>query len=155
MWADSVKESLRIMANVNQRSRFASELGSVSLYKKTQGRLTRQLTFLAIVVATACACFQLANSWLVDYEQSIRSGVPILIAVVVSWMAFRGVNYPPFAEFLISVQAEVTKVNWPSWAELKRATVVVIVAMFFLGFILFAYDFVWYKVLSLLGVLQV
>ncbi len=127
----------------------------MSLYKKTQGRLTRQLTFLAVVVATACACFQLANSWLVDYEQSIRSGVPILIAVVISWLAFRAVNYAPFAEFLISVQAEVTKVNWPSWGELKRATIVVIVAMFFLGFILFAYDFVWYKVLSLLGVLQV
>lgn len=143
------------MANVNQSPRFANELGSMSLYKKTQGRLTRQLTFLAVVVATACACFQLSNSWLVDQEQAVRAGVPILIAVVISWLAFRAVNYAPFAEFLIAVQAEVTKVNWPSWGELKRATIVVIVAMFFLGFILFAYDFLWYKVLSLVGVLQV
>lgn len=143
------------MANVNQSPRFASELGSISLYKKTQGRLTRQLTFLAVVVGACCACFQLSTSWLVDSEKAISLGVPIALAVLISWLAFRAVNYPPFAEFLISVQAEVTKVNWPSWGELKRATIVVIVAMFFLGFILFAYDFVWYKVLSLLGVLQV
>lgn len=143
------------MANVNQSPRFANELGSMSLYKKTQGRLTRQLTFLAVVVGAACACFQLSTSWLLEMEPAIRTGVPIAIAVAITWIAFRAVNYAPFAEFLISVQAEVTKVNWPSWGELKRATIVVIFAMFFLGFILFAYDFLWYKVLSLVGVLQV
>lgn len=127
----------------------------MSLYKKTQGRLTRQLTFVAVVVGAGCACYQLSTSWLLEAEPAVRIGVPVAIAALITWLAFRAVNFPPFAEFLISVQAEVTKVNWPSMGELKRATIVVIVAMFFLGFILFAYDFVWYKVLSLLGVLQV
>ncbi|MES2791847.1 MAG: preprotein translocase subunit SecE [Planctomycetota bacterium] len=143
------------MANVNQSPKFVTELSSLSLYKKTQGRLTRQLTFLAVVVGTVCACYQLSATWLDLESPAIRTGLPILLGVVMTWLAFRAVNYPPFAEFLISVQAEVAKVNWPSWGELKRATIVVIFAMFFLGAILFAYDFLWYKVLSLVGVLQV
>lgn len=143
------------MANPNQSPQFINELGSLSLYKKTQGRLTRQLTLIAAIVVIVCACYSLATSWLLDLDPALRTGIPTAIAVVLSWLVFRAVNYPPFAEFLIAVQAEVTKVNWPSWGELKRATAVVICAMFFLGTILFVYDFVWYQVLSLLGVLQV
>lgn len=127
----------------------------MSLYKKTQGRLTRQLTLVAIIFVTLCACYSLTTSWLLEQDQPIKIGIPVAIAAVMSWLAFRLVNFPPFAEFLISVQAEVTKVNWPSWGELKRATIVVVCTMLFLGLALFAYDFIWYWILSLLGVLQV
>ena len=48
----------------------------------------------------------------------------------------------------------MTKVNWPSWGELKRATIVVVFAMFFLGLVLFVYDFLWYKFLYLIRVLD-
>lgn len=143
------------MANPNQTPSFVSELTSTSLYKKTQGRLTRQLTMVAIIAITLWGCFSLQTTWLLDSDQAIKFGVPIAIAAVISWVAFRAVNYGPFAEFLISVQAELTKVNWPSVSELKRATIVVICTMFFLGFVLFAYDFVWYQILSAVGVLQV
>lgn len=143
------------MANPNQSVKFVNELGSMSLYKRTQGRLTRQLTLVAIIGVTLAACYSLTQSWLLEQESPIKIGVPVAIAAVMSWLAFRLVNYPPFAEFLIAVQAEVTKVNWPSWGELKRATVVVVCTMLFLGVALFAYDFVWYWILSLLGVLQV
>lgn len=132
-----------------------NEFLSLSLYKKTQGRLTRQLTMLAIIGVTLCGCYSLSVSWLLDENDSIRIGVPIAIAAVASWLAFRLVNYPAFAEFLIAVQAEVTKVNWPSWGELKRATIVVVVTMFFLGLVLFLYDLVWYQILTLVGVLKV
>jgi preprotein translocase subunit SecE len=150
----SVKESLRIMANVNQGESFIGGLGSMSLYKKTQGRLTRQLTILAVVVLTVCACYSLANSWLLFVDPTMRTAIPSVIAIVIAWLTFRAVNYGPFAEFLISVQAEMTKVNWPSWLELKRATIVVVFAMFFLGLVLFVYDIVWYQILSLIGVLK-
>ncbi len=142
------------MANANQSPRFWNELGSISLYKKTQGRLTRQLTFIAVVAATICGCYTLSQDWLLYQQPPIQMGVPLLIAAVVSWLAFRAVNYGPFAEFLISVQAEMTKVNWPSWGELKRATIVVVFAMFFLGLVLFVYDFLWYKFLYLIRVLE-
>ncbi len=143
------------MANPNLAPKFVNELTSASLYKKTQGRLTRQLTLVAVIGVTLCACYSLSTTWMLDQDQSIRIGVPLAIAVVMSWLAFRVVNFPPFAEFLIAVQAEVTKVNWPSWGELKRATIVVVCTMFFLGLVLFVYDVVWYQILSLVGVLQV
>ena len=143
------------MANPSQTANFMKELGSISLYKRTQGRLVRELTLIAVVIVTIGACYTLANSWLIGFEDPIRLGASTLLAVAISWATFRIVNFPPFAEFLIAVQAEVQKVNWPSWTELKRATIVVIVTMFALGFVLFLYDVVWYQVLTILGVLQV
>lgn len=143
------------MANPSQTAVFVKELSSASLYKRTQGRLVRELTLLAIVVVTIGACYALATTWMIDFNKSVSYGVSTAIAVVVCWAAFRMVNFPPFAEFLISVQAEVQKVNWPSWTELKRATIVVICTMFFLGFVLFVYDVVWMQLLTALGVLKV
>ena len=57
------------------------------------------------------------------------------------WLAFRAVNLPQFADFLISVEAEMDKVTWSSRQELYRATVVVITTMVLLGAILLLYDF--------------
>jgi preprotein translocase subunit SecE len=142
------------MANINQAPSFMSELGSLSLYKRNQGKLTRQLTLVAIIGVTLCGCYSLYQSWLLDADRPIQIGVPVAIAAVLSWLGFRAVNYAPFAEFLIAVQAEVSKVNWPSWTELKRATIVVVCTMAFLGFILFVYDIVWFWLLSLFGVLN-
>lgn len=143
------------MANPTPAPGLVNELLSLSLYKRTQGKLTRQLTLGAIVGVTVCGCYSLYQSWLLDAEPAVRAGVPIAIAAVLSWLAFRLVNYPSFAEFLIAVQAEVGKVNWPSWTELKRATIVVVCTMFFLGIVLFGYDIIWYQLLKLLGVLRV
>jgi preprotein translocase SecE subunit len=84
----------------------------------------------------------------------IRLGIPFLLAVAGGWVLFRLVNYPRFADFLISVEAEMDKVSWPRKAELKRATAVVLSTMLFLGFVLFAYDWIWVKIFSMLGILQ-
>ncbi len=47
---------------------------------------------------------------------------------------------PAFADFLISVEGEMNKVSWPSRGELFRASLVVILVIFFLAALLFAYD---------------
>ena len=47
---------------------------------------------------------------------------------------------PSFADFLISVEAEMNKVSWPTRTELIRASIVVILMIFLLAAILFAYD---------------
>ena len=52
-------------------------------------------------------------------------------------------NYPPFADFLIAVEAEMAKVSWPSRRELVRATIVVLVTMLVLTIMLSVYDTVW------------
>ena len=59
------------------------------------------------------------------------------------WAGFRLIQFPVFADFLISVEAEMNKVSWPTRSELMKASGVVIFVIFFLAIVLFAYDFVW------------
>ena len=40
-------------------------------------------------------------------------GFRALLAVVGLWAAYRVVNLPAFADFLIAVEAEMNKVSWP------------------------------------------
>ena len=41
-------------------------------------------------------------------------GLPTLLAVAGLWAAYRAVNLPAFADFLIAVEAEINQVSWPS-----------------------------------------
>jgi preprotein translocase subunit SecE len=66
--------------------------------------------------------------------------IPLVLLAVGLWASFRIVQIPTFAEFLISVENEMNKVSWPSRGELFRASLVVILVIFFLAGILFAYD---------------
>ena len=50
--------------------------------------------------------------------------VPLTVLVGGLWASFRVVQLPSFADFLISVEAEMNKVSWPSWDELIRASIV-------------------------------
>ncbi len=89
-----------------------------------------------------------------DRAAAVAIGIPAVICVVCGWVIYRLVNWPLFAEFLISVEAEMNKVSWASRQELFRATVVVLSTMLFLGIVLFVYDFVWKEILIALRVLQ-
>jgi len=70
-------------------------------------------------------------------------------------VAFRLVNVPQFADFLIAVEAEMKKISWPTLQECFRAAAVVIVTMFMLAALLFAYDRFWIKFFEIIHVLQV
>jgi preprotein translocase SecE subunit len=85
---------------------------------------------------------------------AVAFGIPAIICVICGWVIYRLVNWPLFAEFLISVEAEMNKVSWASRQELFRATIVVLSTMLFLGVVLFVYDFVWKEILIALRVLQ-
>ena len=52
-----------------------------------------------------------------------------------------------FADFLIAVETEMTKVSWPSTDEVIRSSAVVIFLIFALAAILAAYDLFWWFVL--------
>jgi preprotein translocase SecE subunit len=89
-----------------------------------------------------------------DRAAAVTIGIPAIICVLCGWVIYRLVNWPLFAEFLISVEAEMNKVSWASKQELFRATIVVLSTMLFLGVVLFVYDFVWKEILVALRVLQ-
>src|SRR5215218_45863 len=75
-----------------------------------------------------------------DQSHVLRYYVPLAFAAIGLWISFRVVQMPAFADFLISVEGEMNKVSWPARSELFRATVVVILVVFFLAALLFAYD---------------
>lgn len=141
------------MAKPEVRS-FWSELVAVGLYKRNQGRLARQLTGAALAALVVAGTYVLSQGPLAGYAASVKSGVPVVIVGFAAWAIFRFLNYPPFAEFLISVEAEMHKVSWASRTEVQRATIVVLSTMLFLGVVLFIYDKVWLVILSSIGVLQ-
>jgi preprotein translocase subunit SecE len=112
---------------------------NTSRYKRSQGKMARQVTLGALAVIVLAGAWRLSDSALTDLY---RYGVPLLVLVVGWWACFRIVNIPRFADFLISVEAEMNKVQWPARNELWRASTVVIVVIFFLAGLLFGYDFV-------------
>jgi preprotein translocase subunit SecE len=110
---------------------------SGSRYKRSQGKVARQATFFAIVAAVAIGAWRLSEAATSEVGRYL---VPAAVVALGAWAAFRTVNIPRFADFLISVEAEMNKVSWPSRAELFRASMVVIVVIFLLTSILFTYD---------------
>jgi len=130
------------------------ELLKSSLYKRNQGRLSRQLTAAGVGLLFVLGAYTLSLGPLSVASPGVRIGVPLLVAAAGCWAAFRLVNYPKVAEFLISVEGEMNKVSWASKDELYRATIVVLTTMFFLALVLWVYDFIWLNVLSFMGIIQ-
>ena len=132
---------------------FFRELFQFGIYKRSQGRIARQVTFAAIVLTVALAAWRL-SVFEMAASHVWRFYVPGLMVAVGVWLAFRLVNIPNFADFLIAVEAEMNKVSWPTRSELFRSSIVVILLIVFLAAILFAYDVFWRTLLDLLRIVN-
>ncbi len=123
---------------------FWHELFQLGLYKRSQGRITRQVTFAALAVTIAIGCWRLSETNLMaTWGKSMQYGIPLAVFALGIWFVYRLVNIARFADFLIGVEAEMVKVSWPSRSELIRSSTVVIVTIFGLAFVLALYDFFW------------
>jgi len=131
-----------------------SELLSASVYKRNQGRLVRQFTCLAIWVIVALGCWRLYQMMIGRFPENgwLEVAIPGGILLVGGWVGFRLVNWPRFADFLISVEAEMNKVSWPAKSELVRASIVVIFTIFFLAIVLFLFDIIWQAIFGWFGI---
>ena len=124
------------------------------VYKRSQGRITRQVTFAAVAITCALA------AWRMHVTFGPKLGLPLiyslsgLLLVGGLWISYRLVNVPRFADFLIAVEAEMNKVSWPSRIELVRSSMVVIFVIFAMAFVLFGFDLVWGFLFEWLGVLH-
>lgn len=74
--------------------------------------------------------------------------IPLILAAISLWFAWRAVNFPPFADFLIATEAEINKVSWSSRRSLIRDTIVVLVSLVLITLFLFVVDIFWSFVLS-------
>jgi len=115
------------------------ELFRFGRYKRNQGRIARLATFYALVTIVALGCWRLTQYYS-DQDAVLHYYIPLTFLAVGLWASFRIVNMPAFADFLISVEGEMNKVSWPARGELFRASLVVILVIFFLAAILYSYD---------------
>ncbi len=138
------------------------ELFSVSIYKRNQGKVARQVTFAALAIALLLGVWRLSQLLPIWFGGGaspvgeslggvdlgvLRIGVPAVIGLLAAWVCYRIVNVPRFADFLIAVESEMTKVSWPSKDEVIRSSAVVIFLIFALAAILAGYDLFWWSVL--------
>jgi len=121
---------------------FFREVVRVGVYKRSQGRITRQVTFAALALTIALGLLRL-STMLASQGLAFQFALPGLLLVVFLWVAYRAVNFPGFADFLIAVEAEMNKVSWPTRPELFRASMVVLILIFSLAFLLAGYDLFW------------
>jgi preprotein translocase subunit SecE len=130
------------------------ELFSAGLYKPSQGRIARQASFGAIAALIALGCWSLYSILIgSSVAPAVRFGVPGGLLLVGVWFAYRLVNMPKFADFLIAVEAEMNKVSWPTKTELVRSSIVVMVTIFGMMTVLYFFDVFWGFLLRALGVL--
>ena len=141
---------------------FLQELVHVGLYKRSQGRVTRQITFATIAIIGAYGLWRLSDVlvnfglWLQNNFSGAESlwksllgwgfwqyALPSALLLVFLWMTYRLVNVPAFADFLIAVEAEMNKVSWPSRQELFRGSAVVLITIIALAIVLFGFDTFW------------
>ena len=155
---------------------FLQELFHVGVYKLTQGRVSRQVTFAAVAVVLAAGLYGLwetlesaltrwPGKWLAYWNlgrneaveavvrQSVHYGLPFVLLLLGLWAAYRLVNVPRFADFLIAVEAEMKKVSWPTRGEVYRSSLVVLVTIFALAIVLFGFDLFWQKFFTWIRVL--
>jgi preprotein translocase SecE subunit len=145
-------------------------------YKPTQGARVRRGTVLAIIVLGICGIYTLImhgslgterlgrpNDWFwsvpftaddpkddlyIPLMYKVHVVVPLLLTVGLLWVAWRVVNWPTFADFLIATEAEMNKVSWTTRKRLVQDTIVVLVTVFLLTVFLFLIDILWIKVLT-------
>ena len=134
-------------------SAFFEELLRFGIYKRSQGRIVRQVTFAAVAITLLIGLWRMSTYLSGNSHPAWASyWIPGAIAVVGLWASYRLVNLPAFADFLIAVEAEMNKVSWPSRGELFRWSIVVIVMIVAIGVLLAAYDTFWFEVFWKLGV---
>lgn len=78
----------------------------------------------------------------------VHTIMPILLGILLLWVAWRVVNIPAFADFLIATEAEMNKVSWTNRKRLVQDTIVVLVTVFLFTMFLFVVDIVWIKILN-------
>jgi len=87
----------------------------------------------------------------------VQFTVPLLLLAGSLWLAWRAVNMPAFADFLIATEAELNKVSWTTQKRLVQDTIVVLVTVVLMAVFLFGMDWTWKVVLSSnpIGVLHI
>jgi preprotein translocase SecE subunit len=136
---------------------------SAHQYKRSLGLRVRRLTILGILIVGGTGVYSLANQGLLPRNWTLAMPftpepvrliadawvfVPVALMALTLWVAWRAVNVPTFAEFLIATEAEMNKVSWSTRRQLAQDTVVVLLTTLILTLFLLVVDLFWGWLLS-------
>ena len=137
---------------------------SLKFYKKGQGYYTRLCTALGGALLSVLGCWSLYNKLggitpgdiiTSSVKRWLQAGIPLILFGILSWLIFKVVNIPRFADFLIGTEGEMKKVSWSSKKEIISSTKVVVITVFLLAIILATVDVGFAKLFNWIGVLKV
>ena len=132
---------------------FLVNLTRADLYKPMQGWYARVYTALGVGFDRGRRCLE-SRGRIARLFPVLEIWLAAVFALVLGWVIFRIVHFPPFAEFLIATEAEMNKVSWTSKDDLIRATTVVLATVVLMTVFLFLVDTLWTFILRMIGVLQ-
>jgi preprotein translocase subunit SecE len=159
--------------NEPKGSLFATAPGgsSLSIYKLGQGYWTRLITGLAAAGLIAMFVYQIffnvrfyltealinpdrARPAAASLSFNIAAGSAAGLFLLLGFLAWRLMNSPRGAEFLITTDSEMRKVNWATRKELFGSTRVVIIFLFATAIFLFVADIFFGSFFYQIGVRQ-
>lgn len=136
---------------------------SLFSYKPAQGLKARRYTLIGLLLVGWTGIYSLMNHtllngnwvWNIPFADTsvtlltdIGFTLPSLLASAVGWLAWRAVNVPTFADFLIATEVEMNKVSWSSRKRLVQDTIVVLSFVILMTVFLMVVDFFWGWLLS-------
>jgi preprotein translocase SecE subunit len=140
-------------------------------FKPNQGLRVRRGTLIGLIIVGVCGIITLlqhrtlsAGAWTLDIPGTnlmiplmfgVNMTMPVVLGILLVWVAWRIVNWPAFADFLIATEAEVNKVSWTTRKRLVQDTIVVLVTVFLMTLFLFLVDVFWIRALNVVGVLSI
>ena len=131
-----------------------AEMFQPGSYKRNQGRNVRLVTAVTLGVIFALSAWRLHDTLSIGSLSGLQWLLPAIVLFGGLWISYRVINLPQFADFLIAVEAEMSKVSWPTRTELIRSSMVVIFLIFALAGVLFLFDMFWQWVFRMLNILN-
>ena len=125
---------------------------SLEIYKKGQGKIARGCAYALVGVLVAFGAWRFHAAFNVPGEGVLVEKLPIIgtltilkigalfVFLVGLLLTHLVLNRAKAADLLIDTEQEMRKVSWPSWPEVKSATLVVVVVTFVMGMALFGFD---------------
>ena len=119
------------------------------IYKRGQGTRARWVAAIALGALAVFGCYSLQDFIGGYTEAKVNLGfMELSVSVLVSAIGFllAGMlialiyNHKRFVDYLISSETELKKVSWPTRADLKRQTVIVIATIVVFSALLFVAD---------------
>lgn len=131
---------------------------ALPIYKSGQGYWTRVLSAVGagtLVLAGAAWLYKISPQFLPKTNQLyFQAGIATATIILFGLLIYFLLNKPRIVDFMIAVEAEMKKVNWPSKKEIIGSTWVVIcgtllfAGLLFIINIVFGKFFIWIKILA-------